>query len=55
MRFDAFIACVIVTSDCIDKATGDQAQTLFATNNLWIWWIAAFFWGLSALRQLRAA
>ena len=44
MKWTAVIAFVTIGLDCADKALGGSPQVLFATNNIWIWWIAAAYW-----------
>jgi hypothetical protein len=50
MRFTAAIACLLVAHDCAMTASGLQSQNLFATEALWVWWIAAALWLVSAFR-----
>ena len=51
-RITGCIACILVAIDCAQKALGAEPQFLFASDDLWIWWFAAFFWGVSAIQQI---
>ena len=50
MRLMAVWAMFCITLDCAGKATGEVRQELFAHDNLWLWWICAFFWGYATLQ-----
>jgi hypothetical protein len=52
MNFTGFCACAIVAWDCAEKAVGAQSQSLLATNALWVWWVIAGLWAVSAYRFL---
>jgi len=49
MRITATLGCVIVALDCASKALGEVEQSLFNGQWLWVWWIVAGYWALSAL------
>jgi hypothetical protein len=52
MRLTGAIACGIVALDCANKAVGNQPQDLFFPDSVWLWWVVAFFWTVSAVKLL---
>jgi hypothetical protein len=52
MRFTCFIGCGYVACDCFERAAGQVPQTMFAPDFVWMWWIPAVLWGISAVNAL---
>lgn len=52
MRFTAAIACLLVAHNCAKTAAGLEPQNLFSAEALWVWWVAAGLWVVSALRLI---
>ena len=48
-KFVSILACFLVCLDCIQKAIGNEPQSLLSTEFVWVWWFAAFGWALSAI------
>ena len=52
MRFTGAVACVIVALDCAQKASGNEAQQIFSSESVWVWWLFAVWWGFAAIRLI---
>jgi hypothetical protein len=44
MNFSGMIACGLVGSDCMQRATGLMPQSLFAESAVWLWYVVAILW-----------
>jgi len=51
MKIFSIIAFLNLSFDCSFKAIGQNPQTLFPDQLIWLWWLAAVGWLLLALRM----
>jgi hypothetical protein len=46
------VACIIVATDCGQKAMGAEPQSIFSQNATWLWWIVVFMWAINAIQLI---
>lgn len=44
MNWSGWIACWIVSADCVGRALGQEPQRIFADGMAWLFWIPAVIW-----------
>lgn len=49
MRVVCGIACIYVAVHSAARAVGAEDQTIFADSTVWVWWLPAAFWFISAI------
>ena len=49
VKLSAFLALLLAALDCAARALGTTPQTVFSPDHVWLWWVFAAYWSLSAL------
>lgn len=49
MKIAWMSACFLVSWNSAEKAMGEQAQTLFSPDHVWLWWLPAVIWFVFAI------
>ncbi len=55
MRPTWVLACALVALGCAERATGLEPQAIIAPDYLWLWWLPALSFMVTAIRTAMGA